>query len=71
MILIEIDDRLVALNGEANAGAVWAQDAKEWRTIAATFAGRAWADGEELTPAEAAKRFPAADLGAIPEFQAG
>lgn len=70
MILIDSEERLFALNDEANLGFVWAADTKEWRPIADYVAARVWAEGSDLTPAQAAKRFPAADLGAIPAFAA-
>lgn len=68
MMLFEVEDRLVAVNADANQGFVWNADAGEWRTVADYVARKAWAEGVGLTAAQAKKRFPAADLQAIPAF---
>ncbi len=68
MILIDFEERLVAVNDEANQGVVW--EAGIWRPIAPAFARKAWAEGDELKPAAAAKRYPDADQAKIPAFTA-
>lgn len=66
MILVDHDDRLVALNDDATEAVVWSPDGKEWRETAGDFARKAWLDGEELTSQEAESRFPGADLENVP-----
>lgn len=66
MILIDFEERLVATNDEANQGAVCERG--QWRPIAPAFAGKAWADGGKVTPAEAARLYPEADQAKIPPF---
>lgn len=67
MILIDLDERLIALNDEANQGAACSPwEDNKWRPISSDFARRAWADGAKITKAQALRRYPKADLEAIP-----
>jgi hypothetical protein len=66
MILVDHDDRLVALNDDATEAVVWSPDEKAWRETGEDFARKAWLEGVELTGAEAASRFPGADLENVP-----
>lgn len=66
MILVDLDERLVALNDGADKAAAWSASDHLWRETSADFAGRAWADGTRLTPAQAKRRYPKADLEAVP-----
>jgi hypothetical protein len=67
MILIDFEERLIALNSEANAGYV--HQGGEWREIAPEFARKAYFEGEELPAAVAKRRYPEADLAAIPALE--
>jgi len=71
MTLLEYEDRLVAVNAKANNAVVWQADGKVWAETSAEFAGKAWAEGKELTAEQAKDRFPEADLDAIPAIPAG
>lgn len=64
MILIDFEDRLIAANDEATIAVVW--NGVEWAQTGGDFARKAWLEGDEISPEEAAKRFPEADLEAIP-----
>jgi hypothetical protein len=60
MILIDFEERLIALNSEANAGYV--DQGGEWRQIAPEFARKAYFEGDELTAEQARTRYPNAAL---------
>lgn len=66
MKLVELEERLIAINDEASKAAALSPSDGKWRETSGDFAGRAWADGRALTPAQAQRRFPKADLAAIP-----
>jgi hypothetical protein len=66
LILIDFEERLIALNDEATTGVVW--NGVEWAQIGGDFPRKAWLEGEEIGPEEAAKRFPEADLTKMPEL---
>lgn len=69
MICIELEERLIVLNDEAKQGAVWASQTREWRAINPDFAGRAWAEGRQISHSEAKLRFPKADFSLIPTLE--
>lgn len=64
MILVELEERLVAMNDEATVATVW--NGVEWAQTGGDFARKAWLEGEEIDPEEAARRFPEAKLDALP-----
>jgi hypothetical protein len=66
VILIDFEDRLIALNDEATEGAAF-NDGEGWAPLGGDFPRKAWIEGEELSPEEAAKRFPEANLDEVPE----
>lgn len=66
MILIEFEDRLIAVDDEVTTGVVW--NGESWVQIGGDFPRKAWIEGKELSPEEAADRFPEADQGTIPEL---
>lgn len=66
MILCDFEERLVALNDEANAGHVLDPDSGEWRAIAPAFAAKVYAESDPISEAQALKRYPDADLQALP-----
>lgn len=64
MILVDHDDRLVALNDDATEAKVWGPEG--WRDTGGDFPRKAWIEGQELTWDQAKKRFPSADLENVP-----
>lgn len=66
MTLVELDERLVAINESADKAAALSPSDATWRETSAEFASRAYFEGRKLTTAQAKRLFPKADLAAIP-----
>lgn len=64
--LFDLEGRLVAR--QLDESAVWSAEKKAWRRSSTILARKAWLEGEELTRGAAARRFPEADLEAIPDL---
>lgn len=64
MKLVELEDRLIAIEDDGQAGALWKDG--QWIEAGETLAVKAWAEGVQITPDQAAEQFPEADLEAIP-----
>jgi hypothetical protein len=62
MILIEHDERLVALDDEATKAVVWNPKARLWRVTGDAFPRKAFVEGRELSTDQAARIFKGADL---------
>jgi hypothetical protein len=68
MNYFELELRLVALSDDGDRCAVW-QDG-EWREGSEELAAKTFVDGEQIDSAEAARRFPDADQGKMPDLDA-
>ena len=58
MRIYEHEERLVALDDDAGFGYVWREDERDWKKIAAAFAGKVFVEGKKLTLEQAKARFP-------------
>lgn len=66
MILIDLDDRLVAIDADATKGFLWKDGG--WHEASPTLVLKAWSEGATITPERAAHIFPKADLGSLPRL---
>jgi hypothetical protein len=64
MKFIELDERLIAINANANKSAVWLPFSRKWQESTPFLAAKAWTDGKELKPAQISRRFLDVDLEA-------
>lgn len=62
MILLDYDDRLIATNDEATVAVAWSLEGNGWLATHDDFARKAFAFGDEISPAKAKRLFPDATL---------